>query len=85
MENSTENKMGFQRGLDRVYETCSAEQYDRCLREVKEVCMSTEVINASQASYYNKRRGVRPLSVAEAERLTAVFARYGVTDWQGVK
>lgn len=85
MENSTENKMGFQRGLDMVYATRTAEEYDRCLKEVKEVCMSTEVINASQASYYNKRRGVCPLSVAERERLAKVFAKYGVTDWQGVE
>lgn len=85
MEDSTENKMGFQRGLNKVYAMRTAEEYDRCLKEVKDVCMSTEVINASQASYYNKRRGACPLSVAERARLTEVFAKYGVTDWQGVE
>lgn len=74
---------GFQRGLDQVYATCTAEEYSKCLKECLTVCMTTEESCASKASFYNKRRGKRPLSVAEAQRLENVFAKYGVTDWRG--
>ena len=86
MENLTKEKetvLGFQQGLDIVYDTCTAKDYDKCLKEVCDVCMNTEVSCSSKASFYNKRRGKRPLSVAEELRLAKVFAKYGVTEWRG--
>jgi hypothetical protein len=47
--------------------------------------MTTEASCNSKASFFNKRRGKRPLSVAETQRLAKVFAKYGVTEWQGVE
>lgn len=83
MEKSNENKAGFQHGLDQVYATRTAEEYKNCLREVMLVCMTTEASCNSKASFFNKRRGKRPLSVAETRRLAKVFAKYGVSEWQG--
>lgn len=74
---------GFQRGLKTVYATCTAAEYTRCMEEVREVCMTTEERSCSRSSYYNKMYGRTLLTVAETERLNEVFARYGVTDWQG--
>lgn len=74
---------GFRRGLNIIYNTKPAADYARCLKEVHDVCTTTEVRNSSDSSYYNKMKGKTPLSVAEIEKLNAVFARYGVTDWQG--
>lgn len=85
MDKSNEDNLGFQRGLDQVYATRTAEEYKKCLRKVMMVCMTTEASCNSKASFFNKRRGKRPLSVAETQRLAKVFAKYGVTEWQGVE
>lgn len=78
----TSKSNGFKKGLDAVYNTCSAAQYAQCLAETREVCMGTESRGNSRTSYYNKMYGRTPLTIAETERLNDVFARYGVTDWQ---
>lgn len=84
MENTKRSELyGFTRGLQQVYSTRTAAEYARCLAEVREVCMSTEERGSSRSSYYNKMNGRMPMSVAEAERIAAVFAKYGVKDWCG--
>lgn len=86
MEN-TEKKQnwGFKKGLNTVYNGRTAAQYSKCLSETKEVIMTTEVKGNSQASFYAKMNGKTPLTIAETEKLAEVFARYGVTDWQGIE
>jgi len=81
--NQNEPPVGFKRGINQVYNTRSAADYARCLKEVSDVCTTTESRCNSRSSYYNKMNGRTPLSVAETERLNEIFARYGVTDWQG--
>jgi len=76
---------GFKKGLDAVFNTCTAAQYSRCLAELKEVCTTTEARRSSISTYYNKMRGTAALSVAGTEKLNEVFARYGITDWQGIE
>lgn len=75
---------GFKKGLEAVYHTRTAAEYSRCMIEVREVCMTTENHSNSYATYLNKMKGAAPISAAEIEKLNAVFARYGVTDWKGV-
>lgn len=84
-ENIKKNKPdGFHKGLMEVYHTKTAAAYTQCLAETREICMGTEKGRGnSRSSYYNKMYGRMPLSVAETERLNEMFARYGVTDWQG--
>lgn len=84
---STEKKQkwGFKKGLNAVYQNCTAAQYSHCMTEVREVITTTEARGNSQASYYAKMNGRAPLTVAETEKLSEVFARYGVTEWQGIK
>ena len=81
MEN--QEKKGFERGIKAVYQRCTAAEYDQCLAEANRICMTTEERGASRSSYYNKRYGRTPLTVAETTLLTALFARFGITDWQG--
>ena len=76
---------GFKRGLNTVYNNCTAAQYSQCLSETREVIMTTEARGNSMASYYTKMNGKVPLTIAETEKLNAVFARYDVTDWQGIE
>lgn len=85
MEETTEKKQGFKRGLDWAYNNISAALYSRLLKDVSDVCTSTETRGNSRSSYYNKMYGRTPLTVSETERLSEVFAKYHVTDWQGVK
>jgi len=76
---------GFKKGLAEVYRTRTAAEYTRCLAETREVCTTTEAKGNSVASYYSKMNGRTALSVAETEKLNALFASYGVTDWQGIE
>lgn len=76
---------GFKKGLAEVYRTRTAAEYTRCLAETREVCTTTEAKGNSVASYYGKMNGRTALSVAETEKLNALFASYGVTDWQGIE
>lgn len=76
-------KMGFERGIRSVYLKCTAAEYDFCLAEANRICMTTEERGASRSSYYNKRYGRTPLTVAETNLLADLFARFGITDWQG--
>lgn len=85
MEKAESNKLGFQTGLQAVYATRTAAEYDQCMKELVDVCMNTEERGNSRSSFYNKRYGRMALTVAEAERVGAVFAKYGVTDWRGVE
>lgn len=82
MEKTKNNKAkGFQLGLQTVYETRTAAEYARCLKEVREVCTTTESRGTSRSSFYSKMKGRTPITVAERERLSKVFARYGVSEW----
>ena len=84
MENNQDNKPnGFQRGLQQVAVTRTKVEYDQCLAELREVILTTEKRGCSMASFYSKRYGNAPLTVSEEQRIAEVFARYGVTDWQG--
>lgn len=74
---------GFKKGLNEVYNNCTAAQYAKCLSETREVIMTTEARGNSLASFYTKMNGKVPLSITETERIAEVFARYGVTEWQG--
>jgi hypothetical protein len=86
MENTDKRKIwGFKKGLNAVYNNCTAAQYSRCRAEIREVITTTEVKGNSQASFYAKMNGKSPLTIAETEKLNEVFARYGVTDWQGTE
>lgn len=86
MENLENNKiLGFKKGLNAVYDSCTAAQYSQCLAEAREVIMTTEARGNSVASYYTKMNGKVPLTVAETEKLNELFARYGITDWQGIE
>ena len=86
MENTDKSKIwGFKKGLNAVYNNCTASQYSRCLSETREVIMTTEARGNSMASYYTKMNGKVPLTIAETEKLNEVFARYGITEWQGIK
>lgn len=83
-EKIEKNNWGFYKGLQEVFNTCSAATYSHCLNETREICMSTEKGRGnSYSSYYNKMYGKKPLSVAETEKIGAIFARLGITDWQG--
>ena len=82
MEKS-ENNNGFTRGLQTVKETRPAADYERCRKEAKEICMTTETRYNSRSTYYLKMKGRTPLTVAEDDRLNQMFAKYGVTDWRG--
>lgn len=86
MEEKNKN-WGFKKGLNAVFNSpnCSAAQYTKCLQEAKEICTTTEPKNSSLSSYYSKMNGRMPMSVAEAEKMDNLFARYGVTDWQGIE
>ena len=81
--NATTTADGFTLGLKAVHETRTAAEYQRCMDEAKEVCMTTEVRCNSRGTYYRKMYGLTPLTVAEAQRLEEVFAKYGITDWRG--
>jgi hypothetical protein len=86
MENTEKIKnWGFKKGLNTVYNNCTAAQYSRCLAETREVIKTTEARGNSMASYYTKMNGKVPLTIAETEKLNEVFASYGVTDWQGIE
>lgn len=86
MENTEKIKnWGFKKGLNAVYNNCTAAQYSKCLSETREVITTTEAKGNSQASFYAKMNGKSPLTIAETEKLNAVFARYDVTDWQGIE
>ncbi len=78
-----EEKKGFERGIRAVYQKCTAAQYDFCLAEANRICTSTETRCISRSSYYAKRYGRTPLTVAETTLLADLFARFGITDWQG--
>ena len=75
----------FQRGVSIAYRTLTAENYDKCMTEVRDIIASTEKRGNSRSTYYNKLNGRTPLTIAEAQRLDEVFARYGVTDWRGIE
>jgi hypothetical protein len=77
--------LGFKKGLNAVYNVCTAAQYSQCLAETRTVITTTESRCNSLASYYSKMNGRVALTVAETERITEVFAKYGVTDWQGIE
>ena len=79
-----EKTKGFSRGLDVVYNTKTAAEYDRCRNELRDVIMTTEKGVITMAIFYNKRDGRTPLTLAEEQRIAEVFAEYGITDWQGV-
>ena len=81
MEN--QEKKGFERGIRAVYQRCTAAEYDQCLAEANRICTSTETRCISRSSYYTKRYGRTPLTVAETTLLADLFARFGITDWQG--
>lgn len=84
MENTEKSQtLGFERGLQAVYRTRTAAEFDQCKKECYTVCTTTERRANSLSSYYNKRFGRRVLSVAERERIAEIFAKYGVTDWEG--
>lgn len=86
MENTDKRKIwGFKKGLNAVYNNCTAAQYSKCLAETRAVIMTTEARGNSMASYYTKMNGKVPLTIAESEKLNEVFASYGVTDWQGIE
>lgn len=74
---------GFQRGLSIVYNTRTAAEYAHCMEACRIVCTTTEARGNSRSSFYNKRYGRTPLSVTETKRIAAIFAQYGVTDWEG--
>ena len=80
---ATEKTKGFSRGLDVVYNTKTAAEYDRCRNELRDVIMTTEKGVITMAIFYNKRDGRTPLTLAEEQRIAEVFDRYGITDWQG--
>lgn len=84
MEKQGENKInGFQRGLQQVCDTRPKSEYDRCLAELREVILTTEMRGNSLASFYLKRYGNAPLTVSEEQKIAEVFAKYGVSEWQG--
>ena len=84
MEKQGENKPnGFQRGLQQVCNTRPKAEYDQCLAELREVILTTEKRGCSPSSFYSKRRGESPLTVSEEQKIAEVFAKYGVSDWQG--
>lgn len=86
MENTKISKpWGFMKGINEVAETRPKADYDLCLKELANVILTTEERGSSVASYYNKRNGRVPLTLAENERINEVFAKYGVSDWQGVE
>ena len=58
-------------------------EYDKCLYELREVILTTEKRGCSVASFYSKRYGNAPLTVSEEQKIAEVFAKYGVTEWQG--
>ena len=78
-----EEKKGFERGIRAVYNNCTAAEYDQCLAECNRICTSTEARCISRSSYYGKRYGRQPLTVAETQLLADLFANFGITDWQG--
>jgi hypothetical protein len=77
--------LGFKKGLNAVYNNCTAAMYTQCLADTREVIMTTEARGNSMASYYTKMNGKAPLTIAETEKLNEVFAKYGVTDWHGIE
>lgn len=81
---TTEKTKGFSRGLDVVYHTKTAAEYDRCREELRTVIMTTEKGVITPAIFYNKRDGRTPLTLAEEQRISEVFAKYGIADWQGI-
>lgn len=81
MEN--QEKKGFEKGIRAVYQRCTAAEYDQCLAEANRICTSTETRCISRSSYYAKRYGRTPLTVAETTLLADLFARFGITEWQG--
>lgn len=83
-DNSTPTA-GFQRGVSIAYRTLTAENYDKCMAEVRNIIASTEERGNSRSTYYNKLNGRTPLTIAEAQRLDEVFARYGIADWRGTE
>lgn len=84
MEKQGESRpYGFQRGLQQVCNTKPKAEYDRCLAELREVILTTEKRGCSMASFYSKRYGNAPLTVSEEQKIAEVFAKYGVTEWQG--
>ena len=86
MEKQGENKSnGFQRELQEVCNTRPKAEYDQCLAELREVILTTEKRGCSMASFYKKRYGKAPLTVSEEQKIAEVFAKYGVTEWQGVE
>ena len=78
-----EKRDGFEVGIKAAYEKLTAVQYDQLLHDLTEACMTTEARGVSRSSYYNKRYGRTPLTVAETNLLADLFARFGITDWQG--
>ena len=84
METTNIQPDGFSRGLDMVKRTRPLADYTDCLNELREVILTTEKRGCSLASYYNKLNGRTPLTIAEEERINAIFARYGVTEWHGI-
>lgn len=84
MEKQGKNKPnGFQKGLRQVCNTRPKAEYDQCRKELLEVILTTEKKGCSVASFYSKRYGNAPLTVSEEQKIAEVFAKYGVTEWQG--
>ena len=77
------SKSGFEVGLRTVYNTRTAKEYEQCLAECIRICTTTETTGNSRSSFYNKRYGRKPLTVAESTLIAAIFANYGITEWQG--
>ena len=67
-----EKKDGFEVGIKAAYEKLTAVH-----------CMTTESRGVSRSSYYNKRYGRIPLTVAEEEIIAKIFWRNGITNWRG--
>ena len=84
MENKENSKpWGFSKGLVEVKRTKPMAEYTRCLNELRDVVLTTEKRGCSMASYYNKLNGRAPLTLAEEQRITEVFDRYDIENWQG--
>ena len=78
-----EQKDGFEVGIKAAYEKLTAVQYDQLLHDLTEACMTTEARGVSRSSYYNKRYGRTPLTMAEEEIIAKIFWRNGITNWRG--